>query len=289
MKCATSTLHEQLARQPGFCMSEPKEPCFFSDDERWQRGRAWYEGLFAAAAPGALCGESSTHYTKLPTHPRTVARMQGCLPASTRFVYVMRHPLERLVSQYVHEWTQRRVDVPVDEAVQRLPELVEYGRYAMQLRPYADAFGLDAVLPVFLERMRSHPQEQLERVAAFVGHRGSVRWDEGAGPANVSAQRERSSRVRRAVAAVPGARALLHALVPGGVWEGAKTRLWRMRERPALAPQLRARLAATYDEDLTELGGWLGLELSCAAFAAAADRPDPRWRDAARPAKGAAS
>ena len=30
MKCATSTLHEQLALQPGISMSEPKEPNFFS-------------------------------------------------------------------------------------------------------------------------------------------------------------------------------------------------------------------------------------------------------------------
>ena len=37
MKCATTTLHVQLARQDGFHMSRPKEPNFFSDDERYAR------------------------------------------------------------------------------------------------------------------------------------------------------------------------------------------------------------------------------------------------------------
>ena len=54
MKCATSTLHEQLARQPGLFMSTPKEPNFFSDDDVHARGMAWYEALFADAPAGSL-------------------------------------------------------------------------------------------------------------------------------------------------------------------------------------------------------------------------------------------
>jgi hypothetical protein len=77
MKCATSTLHEQLARQPGFFMSQPKEPNFFSDDSAYARGEDWYLGLFAGTRPGDICGESSTHYTKLPTYPGTVGMVKG--------------------------------------------------------------------------------------------------------------------------------------------------------------------------------------------------------------------
>ena len=38
MKSATTTLHEQLARQPGVCMSTLKEPNFFSDDAIYGHG-----------------------------------------------------------------------------------------------------------------------------------------------------------------------------------------------------------------------------------------------------------
>ena len=80
MKSATSTLHEQLSEQEGFFMTEEKEPNFFSNDEIYAKGLEWYASLFANAAPGDLCGESSTHYTKLPTYPHTVARMRAALP-----------------------------------------------------------------------------------------------------------------------------------------------------------------------------------------------------------------
>lgn len=56
MKCATSTLHDQLARQPGLFMSTPKEPNFFSDDEQWGRGLDWYGSLFEAVPGDTLCG-----------------------------------------------------------------------------------------------------------------------------------------------------------------------------------------------------------------------------------------
>src|SRR6516165_1122868 len=97
MKSATTTLHEQLARQRGVFMSRPKEPNFFSDDLIYARGWDWYSSLFNAADDGVLRGESSTHYTKLPTFPRTVERMTHFLPR-VKLIYVMRHPIDRLIS-----------------------------------------------------------------------------------------------------------------------------------------------------------------------------------------------
>ena len=64
----------------GFFMSRPKEPNFFSDNENYARGWGWYSSLFRPANRADLCGESSTHYSKLPTYPRTVARMVRDLP-----------------------------------------------------------------------------------------------------------------------------------------------------------------------------------------------------------------
>src|SRR4051812_13835299 len=80
MKSATTTLPEQLARQPGVFMPRPTEPNFFSDDDVFARGLDWYGSLYRGAEPPALRGESSTHYTKRPTYPNTVRRMADALP-----------------------------------------------------------------------------------------------------------------------------------------------------------------------------------------------------------------
>jgi hypothetical protein len=285
MKCATSTLHEQLARQPGVFMSTPKEPNFFSNDEEWARGIDWYRSLFAGASPGDLCGESSTHYTKLPTYPRTVERMRDHLPGDVKFIYVMRHPIDRLVSQYIHEWTQRvvPVDATIDAALETHPELIAYSRYAMQLQPFFQAFGRESVLPVFFERLTSHPQETLERVCAFIGCAGEPRWFDGASEQNVSSERMRESPLRDALINLPGLRAARRALVPQG-WRDRVKKWWTMKHRPTLSDASLQRLRAIFDEDLALLGSWLGYdELNCERFKSfAKSTAAPAWTSPAR-------
>jgi hypothetical protein len=155
MKCATSTLHDQLAVQEGVVMSMPKEPNFFSDEENWGRGLSWYWSLFARAEDGELCGESSTHYTKLPRHPKVIERVAEHVP-DAKFIYVMRNPLDRLVSHYMHEWTQRVLTVSLAKAIDDHPALIQFGQYAMQLEPYFEAFGKERVLPVFFDQAARH-------------------------------------------------------------------------------------------------------------------------------------
>jgi hypothetical protein len=68
--------------------------------------------------------------------------MRAHLRPDVKLVYVMRQPVDRLVSHYVHE-ASRRPMPPVDEAVESMPELVDYGRYAFQLGWLLDsAIGL---------------------------------------------------------------------------------------------------------------------------------------------------
>ena len=157
-------------------MSRPKEPNFFSDDENYARGFDWYASCFAGADDHHLVGESSTHYTKLPTHPHTVDRMLRVLPRA-KLIYVMRHPIDRLTSHYFHEITVGRIGVDLEQAIDQYPELVDYGRYSMQLAPYLQAYGPERVHPVFFDRLVSHPDHELERIGRFLGVTEPLRWD----------------------------------------------------------------------------------------------------------------
>lgn len=265
MKSATTTLHEQLARQPGIFMSRPKEPNFFSDDENYARGWGWYGSLFRPAGIEDLRGESSTHYTKLPTHPRTVERMLRDLPR-LKLIYVMRHPIERLISQYVHEVTAGRVTVGLREALGRHPELTEYSRYGMQLQPFLDAYGFDSVLPVFFPRLVAHSQEELDRIGRFLGHDGPLRWDEELGPQNQGSERLRPSPVREVLVQAPVLTPIRQRVVPRRLSESLKG-FWRARvEPPRLTPVLEERLREVFDADLAQVGSWLGVPLDCKNF-----------------------
>jgi hypothetical protein len=265
MKAATSTLHEQLAAQHGVVMSDPKEPNFFSDDAQFARGIEWYGSLFADGPADALRGESSTHYTKRPTHPRTIDRMRAVLPRSTRFVYVMRHPIDRLVSHYVHEWTQNVIRTDIERAVLDHPELVEYSRYASQMEPYWSEFGPEAVLPVFFERLRSNPQAELDRIASHIGLRTAVHWRDDVDPRNVSSERLRRSALRDAIVNAPGMAALRRTLVPRSLRDRVKA-MWMMKERPRLADSTVARLEAVFDAELERLSPWTGIRCTCRTY-----------------------
>jgi hypothetical protein len=265
MKSATTTLHEQLARQPRFFMSRPKEPNFFSDDALYARGWGWYSSLFRAAADDDLRGESSTHYTKLPDYPFTVARMVRDLPR-LKLIYVMRHPIDRLMSQYVHEVTAGRMNLSVREALERRGELVEYSRYSRQLQPYLEAYGFENVLPVFFPRLVHHSQDELERIGRFLAHDGPLRWDATLKPQNAGRERLRPSPIRVALVQAPVLSSLRQRIVPRH-WSQSLKGLWRAQiEPPTMQPDLIARLRDIFDADLAQLGSWLGISLDCENF-----------------------
>ena len=280
MKCATTTLHAQLAAQRGIFLTDKlDEPDFFSDDERYARGSDWYRTLFQEAAAGDLTGDVSTGYTKLPTDPGTVERMQKDVP-DARFVYLMRHPVDRLVSHFIHDWSVGRISVSIDEAVATHRPLVDYGRYAMQLRPYLDAFGSDRVLPVFFERFVTESQNEFERVCRFIGYSGTPQWIDEQGRANASNVRMRGSRLRDSFVSFPGLRTVQRRLVPQGLRDRVKA-LWSIKDRPELSEDIERRLIEEFDADLAKLGSWLGIDLSCSNFKETAKSLVPVWSEAA--------
>ena len=251
MKSGTSTLQVQLAAQPGIFMTTPKEPNFFSDDPVYGQGLDWYRGLYAEAAPGDLKGEASTHYTKRPTHPHTIERMAAVLSAP-RLIYVIRNPVDRAVSHYLHEWSQGVMGRDALTAFDKHPELVDYGRYAMQIAPYIDRFGAGAVYLTSLEQLKSDPEGELTRIGAHIGARQPLVWNHDLGAQNVSAARVRRLPFHGLLVENPIARTLRRTLVPKSI--RTRIREARMRsDRPDLPPALHRRLEAAFLQDRAAL------------------------------------
>lgn len=275
MKCATSTLHSQLALQPGIFMSTPKEPNFFSDDDQFARGFNWYASLFESAGPDDICGESSTHYTKMPTYPHTVPRLGQALE-NTKFIYVMRHPIDRLVSHYMHEWSQKVISCDIEKAIELYPELIEYSCYHRQLKPYFDKFGVDAVLPVFFDNLRINPQADLERICQFIGYNQNPVWKDI--PAeNISNERIRKFPFYDLLVDSELATTLRRNFIPQSMRNKVKA-LFTLKQRPTLSDSARQKLESIFDEDLRLLGDQLGIDLNCRNFKQVAASISPEWK-----------
>lgn len=250
MKCGTSTLAAQLGAQPGLFMTTPKEPNFFSDDAVFARGLSWYQSLFAEAAAGDLKGEASTHYTKRPTYPQALPRLASVLP-DVRLIYLIRDPLERAVSHYIHEWTQGVMDGDLESAFDEHPELVEYGRYAAQIAPWVEAFGAERIHVDTLEAMQSAPQSVLDRVGRHLGRDGLV-WRDDLARVNVSTERLRRGRLDRVLIYSRPATWLRRRLVPQALRDRIKAGR-RMTSKPMLPEARRKTLETIFAEDRVRL------------------------------------
>jgi hypothetical protein len=194
-----------------------------------------------------------------------VERLKRDLPR-IKLIYLMRHPIDRLMSQYVHELTAGRITVGVREAVERCPQLIDYSRYSMQLQPFLDAFGFDNVLPVFFPRLVNHSQAELERIGRFLNFKGSLCWDTSLEPQNVGRNRLRPSSLRNALAQAPVLTVLRRSIVPAH-WSQSVKALWRAQiDPPRMPPHLTARLRDVFDADLAQLGYWMGITLDCENF-----------------------
>jgi len=277
MKSATSSLAEQLGMQDGVFMTEPKEPNFFSNDDIYARGEHWYSSLFGEADAADIKGEASTHCTKLPKYPETITRIKRYCP-DTKLIYIMRHPIDRLVSHFTHNWTMAMLqkDTSIETAIKDYPPLIEYGLYKKQLDPWLEAFGHERILPVFFNSLLSEPQQELERIAKFIGIKGEVVWNQKTG-ANRSVDRYRRIPFQDALIESKVGTFLRRSLVPKSIRESVRQRRSKGADSH-LSDSSIAELETIFNKDLAELGKLFDISLNCENFKEVTKTPSLEWK-----------
>ena len=136
----------------------------------------------------------------------------------------------------------------VDQAVADNPDLVDFGRYGHQIRPYVERFGIERIHLVLFEDFRVRPQEVLDDLGRFLGASSPLVHRE-LEAANVGSQRLRVSPWRDRLLDNPVAAAARRRLVPKRVRSRLASR-WQLQERPELSAALHDELVGRFDEDL---------------------------------------
>jgi Sulfotransferase domain len=187
MKSGTTSIHSLLRQHPDIFMSDPKEPDFFSKDEKYFQLWDWYESLFEAAQGKIAIGEASADYTKRGQRPHTAARIAKHIP-NAKLIYIVRHPLERIESHWMHGVHEKWCSPNFRKAILE-PELIEISRYWWQINAYREYFSDDRILVIFFEDFRDNPQETLTKCFQFLGIEPSVQIANPSRPKNVSQKR----------------------------------------------------------------------------------------------------
>lgn len=169
-KAATTSLWHYLGQHPEVFVCPQKETDFFVAEMNWARGVSWYESLFQPAArSGAVAiGEASPSYTMYPSFggvPERMARVIG----DARLIYLLRHPVDRMVSGYVQSLTQGSETLPLAQALLERPPYADASRYWMQLEQYLRFFPPERILVLLSEELTSAAGPTLERALDFLG------------------------------------------------------------------------------------------------------------------------
>ena len=286
-KAGTTALAAALGQHPSIYISPVKEPTFFcrvgrnepdvvelgapsgkSKQTKLYSKLEDYRRLFDEVNGETAIGEASTAYL---ANPRCAEVIREYIP-DVKLIAVLRNPAERAFSNYLM-YRQRGVE-PVRD-FRRVLELqerriaegypqgwhyVQLGYYAGAIRTFQEVFGASRLLVHLYEDWSNDPRRILRETFGFLG------VDESDTP-DTSAKRNVSKVARNGVIDY-----LIHRsnplkagarlLVPDALRKAAVQKLedWN---KPKLAPRDRRDLIDLYRDDILELQGLIGRDLSC--------------------------
>ncbi|MBN2906945.1 MAG: sulfotransferase [Rhodobacteraceae bacterium] len=255
-KAGTTTLYDDLSRHPGVFMPSAKEPDILHKADGDEAARRLYALHFAGAAPGQLRAEGSTGYTMVPTRPCVAARARALCGPGLKIIYLMRDPVARIRSQLAHDYAVGRLArAEYDAAIRDDPRYRELSDYAMQARPWIEAFGLEQILFLSFEEFVADRDATLARVFEHLGlDPAGVRAGKGVSNPRGSQRQTRFAWIDRVVRSAQY-QGHIRPLLPRAMVDLGKSALTRRRPAPevVLTPQTEAALARAFAGQAQEL------------------------------------
>ncbi|MDX1395609.1 MAG: sulfotransferase [Gemmatimonadota bacterium] len=259
MKTGTSSLQFYLRQHPEVFMSAEKELNFFVEDRAWGRGVAWYRSQFRNAT---VRGEASPNYSAVRRFPGVPARMHSVVP-DAKLIYIVRDPIQRAISHWIHNFSDGTEDAPFEEAVRRWI-YVERSLYWRQLSAFLEFYPPERILVFTSDELRHERIATLERVFRFLGVDPTYRSPRFHLVRHRSSLRRRSGRAGRRLAASRVGRAMTRLPQPFR-WQLNHLvyyPLSRPIERPVMSRRTRQWFVEQVRDDVADLGAYMGRELS---------------------------
>jgi hypothetical protein len=280
-KCGTTSVNYWLSQHPEICMSDPKEPVFFSTDYDLGLDHYW-ERYFRHWSGERLTGEASHRNLY---HAHVPDRILATQPRA-RFLVFLRDPVERALSMWWHAFARGHEPLGLDaalradlERVQRGIEAeprpgtrdprrsdrrylrgrgvyrtyIDSGHYAEQLERYFARFDRERFKIYLLEDLEADARGVVRDIFEFLG----------VDPAEAEAIDLESKLRAKTIKWRP--RALRPMLANFRLLKGQGSllaRLGRMRRRPPMPAATRAWLSGYYRPGIDRLEKLLGRSLA---------------------------
>ena len=204
-KCGTTSLCKLLGEHPDVFVSDPKEPHYFSSEIENPSRQSAYEELFRGAKGKGAVGEGSVSYSLPKVIERAAMNIHRFIPMC-KLIYMVRHPISRIESDWRMRRHERRTPKSINEAVRKQENLLEIGMYWKNLSVYRSLFPDDQILILFLEDFSRNPHHELERCYEHISVSTSFRPNNAFRPRNASNSFRQYSRLASYIRGLRGFR-----------------------------------------------------------------------------------
>jgi hypothetical protein len=183
-KAGTTALHTYLDTHPQVCMSDEKEPNYFSHTELNEQQLYYnkpnieteeeYLAQFNCSDTAIAIGEASVSYLFYPD----VAQRIFAFNPDARIIISLREPVSRAFSHYQMDYSLGLLDVTFEDILKggpTDPQLANYyqqyillSEYFEQVKRYTDIFPEKNILIILQEDLIKHSEKTLHNVCTFL-------------------------------------------------------------------------------------------------------------------------
>lgn len=161
-KAGSTWLYNVLDNHPDIYMAPGKAIYFFCN--HYAKGFDWYSKHFEAAGQQKVVGEVSHNYLYSPEACRRIA----ALNSDMRLMACLRDPVDRAFSDYLDGLKNGQFEGSFEEELERVPSLIDRGRYARHLACYVEQFGLQRIHIGVFDELGANPDDFARKLFRFL-------------------------------------------------------------------------------------------------------------------------
>ena len=199
-KCGTTSLFNYLTEHPEIAPCNIKEPNFFCQQDKYERGFDYYQNLWNwDSSKHKIALEASVNYSK-STDPNllnasdNIAKIQQKYGVDFKFIYLIRNPLERIQSEINYSFYRGyNDDWETFSAEARSKSRIDTSKYAMQLAQYYQRFPSENILIINFEVFKKNPSLVVSQICQFLNIDSNYSFQGLDRAYNTSSQSERIS------------------------------------------------------------------------------------------------
>ena len=182
-KSGTTSLHHYLDQHPEIFMAKPNKEAHFLLNFKKSKVHYRQAGMpiknrrdilknhvLRGYQTEKIIGESSTSYSRghNPEEYGVIKRLSDYQP-SAKLIYIIRHPLERIVSSYLQRVREKGLVSTLDFEINKRAEFLLTSLYGYQLQKYLKVIPARQIHIVMYDNLVHNGSETLKRITRFLG------------------------------------------------------------------------------------------------------------------------